>query len=65
MNLCQRLTAPERRFPSAEAADLDRKGAADFQWQLGKTSRKELRPLSPLRSRGPEQKTLRGEVIST
>jgi len=38
LNLCQRLTAPdpERRFPSAEAADLDRKGAADFHRQLVK-----------------------------
>jgi eukaryotic-like serine/threonine-protein kinase len=36
LNLCQRLAAPdpERRFPSAEAADLDRKGAADFHRQL-------------------------------
>jgi serine/threonine-protein kinase len=38
LNLCQRLIAPdpERRFPSAEAADLDRKGAADFHRQLVK-----------------------------
>jgi serine/threonine-protein kinase len=38
LNLCQRLTAPEpdHRFPSAEAADLDRKGAADFHRQLVK-----------------------------
>jgi serine/threonine-protein kinase len=38
LNLCQRLTAadPERRFRSAEAADLDRKGAADFHRQLVK-----------------------------
>ena len=38
LNLCHRLAAPdpERRFPSAEAADLDRKGAADFHRQLVK-----------------------------
>jgi serine/threonine-protein kinase len=38
LNLCQRLAAPDpdRRFPSAEAADLDRKGAADFHRQLVK-----------------------------
>jgi serine/threonine-protein kinase len=38
LNLCQRLIAPdpERRFPSAEAADLDRKGAAGFHRQLVK-----------------------------
>jgi serine/threonine-protein kinase len=38
LNLCQRLTSPDpaRRFPSAEAADLDRKGAADFHRQLVK-----------------------------
>jgi serine/threonine-protein kinase len=36
LNLCQRLVAPdpERRFASAEAADLGRKGAADFHRQL-------------------------------
>ena len=37
--LCRRLVAPEpaRRFKSAEAADLGRKGAADFHRQLVKT----------------------------
>jgi serine/threonine protein kinase len=38
MNLCKRITAfdPDRRFASAEAADLGRKGAADFHRQLVK-----------------------------
>ena len=38
LNLCQRLIAPDPqlRFPSAEAADVGRKGAADFQRQLVK-----------------------------
>jgi serine/threonine-protein kinase len=38
LHLCQRLVAPrpEARFPSAEAADLERKGAADFHRQLVK-----------------------------
>src|SRR6202035_966875 len=38
LNLCQRLIAPDpaRRFPSAQAADLDRKGASDFHRQLVK-----------------------------
>jgi eukaryotic-like serine/threonine-protein kinase len=38
LNLCRRLIAPEpaRRFASAQAADLDRKGAADFHRQLVK-----------------------------
>jgi serine/threonine-protein kinase len=38
LNLCRRLIAPNagRRFPSAVAADLDRKGAADFYRQLVK-----------------------------
>lgn len=38
LHLCRRLVAadPERRFPSAQAADLDRKGAADFHRQLVK-----------------------------
>lgn len=38
LHLCRRLIAadPARRFPSAQAADLDRKGAADFHRQLVK-----------------------------
>jgi serine/threonine protein kinase len=38
LHLCRRLVAadPARRFPSAQAADLDRKGAADFHRQLVK-----------------------------
>ena len=38
LHLCRRLVAsdPARRFPSALAADLDRKGAADFHRQLVK-----------------------------
>jgi serine/threonine-protein kinase len=38
LNLCQRLVAPDpnRRFASAQAADLGRKGAADFHRQLVK-----------------------------
>jgi hypothetical protein len=38
LNLCRRLVAadPARRFPSALAADLDRKGAANFHRQLVK-----------------------------
>lgn len=38
MHLCRKLTAadPAKRFPSAQAADLDRKGAADFHRQLVK-----------------------------
>jgi serine/threonine protein kinase len=38
LHLCRRLIAPDpaRRFPSAQAADLDRKGAADFHRQLVK-----------------------------
>lgn len=38
LNLCQRLIAPDpaQRFPSAEAADVGRKGAADFHRQLVK-----------------------------
>jgi len=38
LHLCRRLVAPDpaRRFPSAQAADLDRKGAADFHRQLVK-----------------------------
>ncbi len=38
LHLCRRLVAadPSRRFPSAQAADLDRKGAADFHRQLVK-----------------------------
>ncbi len=38
LNLCQRLIAPDpaRRFSNALAADLDRKGAADFHRQLVK-----------------------------
>ncbi len=39
LSLCRRLVAaaPERRFRSAEVADLGRKGAADFHRQLVKT----------------------------
>lgn len=38
LHLCRRLIAadPAQRFPSAEAADLERKGAADFHRQLVK-----------------------------
>jgi len=38
LNLCRRLVAadPARRFPNAQAADLDRQGAADFHRQLVK-----------------------------
>jgi serine/threonine-protein kinase len=38
LHLCRRLVAadPARRFPSAQAADLGRKGAADFHRQLVK-----------------------------
>ena len=38
LNLCHRLVAPDpaRRFASAQATDLDRKGAADFHRQLVK-----------------------------
>jgi serine/threonine-protein kinase len=38
LHLCQRLIAPDpaRRFSDALAADLDRKGAADFHRQLVK-----------------------------
>jgi serine/threonine-protein kinase len=38
LHLCRRLVAPDpaKRFPSAQAADLDRKGAADFHRQLVK-----------------------------
>jgi serine/threonine protein kinase len=38
LHLCRRLVTadPARRFPSAQAADLDRKGAADFHRQLVK-----------------------------
>jgi eukaryotic-like serine/threonine-protein kinase len=38
LHLCRRLTAPDpgRRFPNAEAADLERQGAADFHRQLVK-----------------------------
>ncbi len=38
LHLCRRLIAPDpaRRFSSAQAADLDRKGAADFHRQLVK-----------------------------
>jgi serine/threonine-protein kinase len=38
LHLCRRLVAadPARRFSSAQAADLDRKGAADFHRQLVK-----------------------------
>jgi eukaryotic-like serine/threonine-protein kinase len=40
LNLCRRLTAPdpEQRIPSAEAADVGRKGAADFHRQLVKSN---------------------------
>ena len=36
MNFCRNLVAPDpmRRFPSAEAADLVKEGAASFQRQL-------------------------------
>lgn len=39
LHLCKRLVAtdPAARFPSAQAADLGRKGAADFHRQLVKT----------------------------
>ena len=39
LNLCQKLIAPDpaRRFSNALAADLDRKGAADFHRQLVKS----------------------------
>ena len=38
MHLCRKMTNPDpaKRFPSAQAADLDRKGAADFHRQLVK-----------------------------
>ena len=38
LHLCRKLIAPDpaRRFPDAQAADLDRKGAADFHRQLVK-----------------------------
>jgi serine/threonine-protein kinase len=38
LSLCRRLVAadPAQRFPSAQAADIGRKGAADFQRQLVK-----------------------------
>jgi serine/threonine-protein kinase len=38
LHLCEKLIAPEpgKRFPDAQAADLDRKGAADFHRQLVK-----------------------------
>lgn len=38
LHLCQRLIAPDpaKRFPDAQSADLDRKGAADFHRQLVK-----------------------------
>ena len=38
LHLCQKLIAPDsaKRFPNAQAADLDRKGAADFHRQLVK-----------------------------
>lgn len=38
LHLCRRLVAPDpaRRFPSAQAADLDRQGAANFHRQLVK-----------------------------
>ena len=38
LDLCQKLIAPDpaKRFPDAQAADLDRKGAADFHRQLVK-----------------------------
>ena len=40
LHLCQKLTAtdPAKRFPDAQAADLDRKGAADFHRQLVKSN---------------------------
>ena len=39
LHLCKRLVEPDpaRRFASAEAADLERKGAADFHRQLVKS----------------------------
>jgi eukaryotic-like serine/threonine-protein kinase len=38
LHLCRRfiMMDPSRRFPSAEAADLERKGAAAFHRQLVK-----------------------------
>lgn len=38
LHFCQKLiaTEPAKRFPNAQAADLDRKGAADFHRQLVK-----------------------------
>src|SRR5262249_23415747 len=38
LHLCRGLVAaaPAKRFPTAQAADLDRKGAADFHRQLVK-----------------------------
>jgi serine/threonine protein kinase len=38
IHLCQKLIAPDpaKRFPDAQSADLDRKGAADFHRQLVK-----------------------------
>jgi eukaryotic-like serine/threonine-protein kinase len=38
IHLCEKLIAPDpaKRFPDAQAADLDRKGAADFHRQLVK-----------------------------
>jgi serine/threonine-protein kinase len=38
LNLCRRMIAPDpaQRFPSAQAADVGRKGAADFHRQLVK-----------------------------
>ena len=38
LHLCKKMVAadPAKRFPSAQAADLDRKGAADFHRQLVK-----------------------------
>ena len=40
LHLCQKLIAPDpaKRFPDAQAADLDRKGAADFHRQLVKSN---------------------------
>jgi eukaryotic-like serine/threonine-protein kinase len=40
LNLCRRLIAPDpaQRIPSAEAADVGRKGAADFHRQLVKSN---------------------------
>jgi eukaryotic-like serine/threonine-protein kinase len=40
LHLCQKLTAtdPAKRFPDAQAADLDRKGAAAFHRQLVKSN---------------------------